>query len=172
MPQDIARLTLAALRSDQCENRTLTFAGPSAYTTREVIEMCERMSDSTAKVTSVPTWLLRATRNILKSADWARDAADRLVSTGQGLGFWAGSRWSRVLCEVHVEFFRGVRCDGEFGLAVLYVSEGAGGGGGWVSTGVFKLGLQCVAEHRGYGCWSQRHLLLSVWSCTASKRRN
>jgi hypothetical protein len=78
--QDIARLTLAALQSDACVDRTLTLAGPSAYTTREVIDMCERMSDSNAKVTSVPTWLLRATRNILKSADWARDAADRLVS--------------------------------------------------------------------------------------------
>lgn len=41
--------------------------------------MCAQMSDSNAKVTSVPTWLLRATRNILKGADWARDAADRLV---------------------------------------------------------------------------------------------
>jgi nucleoside-diphosphate-sugar epimerase len=77
--QDIARLTLAALQSDACVDRTLTLAGPSAYTTREVIDMCERMSDSNAKVTSVPTWLLRATRNILKSADWARDAADRLA---------------------------------------------------------------------------------------------
>lgn len=77
--QDIARLTLAALRTDACENRTLTLAGPSAYTTREVIDMCAEMSDSNAQVTSVPTWLLRATRNILKGADWAKDAADRLV---------------------------------------------------------------------------------------------
>lgn len=73
-------MTLAALRSDACVGRTLTFAGPSAYTTREVIDMCARMSDSNAQVTSVPTWLLRATRNILKGADWARDASDRLVS--------------------------------------------------------------------------------------------
>lgn len=78
--QDVARLTLAALRSEACAGRTLTLAGPSAYTTKEVIEMCEDMSDSTAKVTSVPTWLLKATRNILKGADWAKDAADRLVS--------------------------------------------------------------------------------------------
>jgi hypothetical protein len=75
----VARLALAALRADACENRTLTLAGPAAYTTREVIDMCERMSDSTAKVTSVPTWLLRATRNVLKRGDWARDAADRLA---------------------------------------------------------------------------------------------
>lgn len=91
-PQDIARLTLAALRSDKCVNRTLTLAGPAAYTTKQVIEMCERMSDSRAQVTSVPTWLLRATRNVLKGADWARDAADRLVRRGAGLAGlgWAG----------------------------------------------------------------------------------
>lgn len=77
--QDAARLALAALRSDAAIGRTLTLAGPSAYTTREVIELCERLSDSTAKVTSVPTWLLKATRSVLKGADWARDAADRLV---------------------------------------------------------------------------------------------
>lgn len=77
--QDIARLTLAALRSDVCAKRTLTLAGPSAYTTKEVIEMCENMSDSRAKVTSVPTWLLKTTRNILKGADFAKDAADRLA---------------------------------------------------------------------------------------------
>jgi hypothetical protein len=77
--QDIARLTLAALRSDACSRRMLTLAGPAAYTTREVIDMCEEMSDSTAKVTSVPTWLLKATRNVLRGADWAKDAADRLV---------------------------------------------------------------------------------------------
>ena len=41
--------------------------------------MCERLSGEDAKVTSVPTWLLRVTRNILKSMDWSRDAADRLV---------------------------------------------------------------------------------------------
>lgn len=122
-PQDIARLTLAALRSDQCENRTLTFAGPSAYTTREVIEMCERMSDSTAKVTSVPTWLLRATRNILKSADWARDAADRLVSRGQGLG------WD-TLVQGFVRFMWcslvGSRRKREFGLGGRMFLEGQG----------------------------------------------
>lgn len=31
------------------------------------------------QVTRVPVWLLKSTRNILKSFQWARDAADRLV---------------------------------------------------------------------------------------------
>ena len=33
----------------------------------------------------VPVWLLKATRGILKSFQWARDAADRLVRTGPPL---------------------------------------------------------------------------------------
>jgi hypothetical protein len=41
--------------------------------------MCEDLSDSRAKVTSVPTWLLKATRGVLRGADWAKDAADRLA---------------------------------------------------------------------------------------------
>jgi len=77
--QDVARMTLAALRTEGASKKTLTLAGPQAYTTKEVIEMCERLSGEDAKVTSVPTWLLRVTRNILKSMDWSRDAADRLA---------------------------------------------------------------------------------------------
>lgn len=78
--QDIARLTLAALRNDACNRRTLTLAGPAAYTTKEVIEKCENLSDSRAQVSTVPTWLLKGTRGVLRGADWAKDAADRLVS--------------------------------------------------------------------------------------------
>lgn len=77
--QDIARLTLAALRNDACNRRTLTLAGPNAYTTKEVIEKCENLSDSRAQVSTVPTWLLKGTRGLLKGADWAKDAADRLA---------------------------------------------------------------------------------------------
>ena len=35
--------------------------------------------DLVVQVTRVPVWLLKSTRNILKSFQWARDAADRLV---------------------------------------------------------------------------------------------
>ena len=73
-------MTLAALRSEATVGRTLTLAGPEAFTTKQVIEMCEDFSGERAQVTTVPTWVLKGTRNILKTMDWARDAADRLVS--------------------------------------------------------------------------------------------
>lgn len=59
--------------------RTLTLAGPSAYTVQEVIALCEKYADADAKVQEVPVWLLKLTRNVLKSFQWARDASDRLV---------------------------------------------------------------------------------------------
>lgn len=77
--QDVARMTMAALRSEECSGRTLTLAGPKAYTTAEVIQMCEDMSDSKAQINTVPTWLLKGTRNVLRGAQWAKDAADRLA---------------------------------------------------------------------------------------------
>mmetsp|Transcript_4995 Transcript_4995/g.10779 ORF Transcript_4995/g.10779 Transcript_4995/m.10779 type:complete len:366 (+) Transcript_4995:108-1205(+) len=77
--QDVARMTMAALRSDKVVGKTLTLSGPKAWSTREVIELCEKLANNDAKVTTVPTWLLKRTRAILKSLAWAQDAADRLA---------------------------------------------------------------------------------------------
>ncbi|GMH41402.1 hypothetical protein BSKO_09312 [Bryopsis sp. KO-2023] len=77
--QDVARMTLAALRNDETIGRSLTLAGPRSYTTREVISMCESRANAEAKVTNVPVWLLKSTRLLLKGFQWARDAADRLA---------------------------------------------------------------------------------------------
>mmetsp|Transcript_8980 Transcript_8980/g.16167 ORF Transcript_8980/g.16167 Transcript_8980/m.16167 type:complete len:400 (-) Transcript_8980:171-1370(-) len=76
---DAAKMTLAALRSEETVGKTLTLAGPEAYTVNEVITMCEDLSDSTAKITSVPVWLLKGSRRFLGAFQWAKDAADRLA---------------------------------------------------------------------------------------------
>lgn len=77
--QDVARMALSALRRDATSGRTITLAGPKAFTVEEVIALCEKYADAEADITRVPVWLLKATRNILKSFQWARDAADRLA---------------------------------------------------------------------------------------------
>eukprot|EP01023_Acetabularia_acetabulum_P047194 TRINITY_DN495_c0_g2_i1.p2 TRINITY_DN495_c0_g2~~TRINITY_DN495_c0_g2_i1.p2 ORF type:complete len:406 (+),score=56.37 TRINITY_DN495_c0_g2_i1:108-1220(+) len=77
--QDIARMTMAAIRNDSTIGQTLTLAGPYAWTTKEVIALCEKMADEEANVTNVPLWVLKLTRNVLKGFQWARDAADRLA---------------------------------------------------------------------------------------------
>lgn len=76
---DVARMTLAALRNDSTVGKTLTLSGPKAWSTSEVINLCETLSDSRAKVQTVPTWLLKGTRSLLRSMQWAQDASDRLA---------------------------------------------------------------------------------------------
>lgn len=76
---DVARMTLASLRTEALVGETVTLAGPDAYTVEEVIEMCEKYAGADADVTKVPVWLLRFTRNLLRGFQWARDAADRLA---------------------------------------------------------------------------------------------
>ena len=53
--QDVAKMTLAALRSDATVNKTLTLSGPKAWTVPEVIELCEKLADERAQVTEVST---------------------------------------------------------------------------------------------------------------------
>lgn len=77
--QDVARMVMAALRSEAAIGKTLPLAGPKAWSTGEVIELCEKLADCDAEVRNVPVWLLKGTRAILRSFQWASDAADRLA---------------------------------------------------------------------------------------------
>ena len=55
--QDVAKMTLAALRSDAAIGQKLTLAGPQAYTVSEVIALCERFANADADVTEVRSLL-------------------------------------------------------------------------------------------------------------------
>lgn len=79
--QDIAKMTMAALRRDQTLGQTRTLAGKGAFSVDEVIEKCERMSNSTAEVSRVNTTLLNVTRGVLSFFGWTQEAADRLAFT-------------------------------------------------------------------------------------------
>ena len=77
--QDVARVVMASLRCPESVGRTLPLAGPRAYTTEQVVRLCETLADSDAEVRDVPVWLLKLTRSFLRSFQWAGDAADRLA---------------------------------------------------------------------------------------------
>lgn len=79
--QDVARMALAALRTDKTIGRTLTLSGPKSYTSDDVIGLCEKYSGTDAKVTRVPTFLLRAAKVLTSGFQWTKDAADRLAFT-------------------------------------------------------------------------------------------
>ncbi|MBA0739179.1 hypothetical protein Gogos_012471, partial [Gossypium gossypioides] len=77
--QDIARLTFIALRNEKVNGKLLTFAGPRAWTTQEVIALCERLAGQDANVTTVPVTVLRFTRQLTRFFEWTNDVADRLA---------------------------------------------------------------------------------------------
>lgn len=77
--QDVARIAMASLRSPESVGRILPLAGPRAYTTDQVVRLCETLADCDAEVRDVPVWLLKLTRSVLRSFQWAGDAADRLA---------------------------------------------------------------------------------------------
>ncbi|XP_048547020.1 protein HIGH CHLOROPHYLL FLUORESCENCE PHENOTYPE 244, chloroplastic [Triticum urartu] len=77
--QDVARLTFVALRNEKASKKLLTFAGPRAWTTQEVITLCERLAGQDANVTTVPVAVLRFTRQLTRFFQWTNDVADRLA---------------------------------------------------------------------------------------------
>ncbi|XVF45661.1 hypothetical protein PTKIN_Ptkin02bG0225000 [Pterospermum kingtungense] len=77
--QDIARLTFIALRNEKINGKLLTFSGPRAWTTQEVIALCERLAGQDANVTTVPVTILRFTRQLTRFFEWTNDVADRLA---------------------------------------------------------------------------------------------
>lgn len=43
--QDVAKITLKALKTESSCGKVFTLAGPQAYTSDEIVQMCERMSN-------------------------------------------------------------------------------------------------------------------------------
>ncbi|OEL19114.1 Uncharacterized protein ycf39 [Dichanthelium oligosanthes] len=77
--QDVARLTFIAMRNEKATKKLMTFAGPRAWTTQEVITLCERLAGQDANVTTVPVAVLRFTRQLTRFFQWTNDVADRLA---------------------------------------------------------------------------------------------
>ena len=77
--QDIAKLTLAALQKEESSRKTLTFAGPQAFTVQQVIGLCERYAGADAKVSKVPVWQLTATKALTSFFQWTVDVNDRMA---------------------------------------------------------------------------------------------
>jgi len=77
--QDVARMALASLRTEEVVGKTMTLAGPGAYTIQEVIALCENKSNQVAKVTKVPLGALKLLQAVTGLFQWTRDASERLA---------------------------------------------------------------------------------------------
>jgi uncharacterized protein YbjT (DUF2867 family) len=78
---DIAKFAVQALKVPETIKQTYPVVGARAWAAKDIIQLCERCSDKTAKVTTVPLALVRATRSTLRFFQWAWNIADRLDFT-------------------------------------------------------------------------------------------
>ena len=77
--QDVAQMTMAAVRREEANGKVLTLAGPKAYTVNQVIQLCEKLGGNEAKVSKVPVLLLKFTRGLTRFFQWTSAASDRLA---------------------------------------------------------------------------------------------
>jgi uncharacterized protein YbjT (DUF2867 family) len=87
---DIAKFAVQALKVPETENQSFPVVGSRAWDGYEIIKLCERLSNKTAKVTQVPIQVIRATRAFTRFFKWSWNISDRLsfaevIATGQPL---------------------------------------------------------------------------------------
>ncbi len=87
---DIAKFAVHALKVPETEKQSFPVVGSRAWDGYEIIKLCERLSNKTAKVTQVPIQVIRATRAFTRFFQWSWNISDRLsfaevIATGQAL---------------------------------------------------------------------------------------
>lgn len=77
--QDAAAICLKSLLINETENETFFLGGPKAWVSKQVIEICEKLSGQQAKLKLIPISLLRITRNITSLFEWSLKINERLA---------------------------------------------------------------------------------------------
>ncbi len=87
---DIAKFAVQALKVPETEKQSFPVVGSRAWDGYDIIKLCERLSDKTAKVTQVPIQVIRATKGFTRFFKWSWNISDRLsfaevIATGKAL---------------------------------------------------------------------------------------
>jgi uncharacterized protein YbjT (DUF2867 family) len=77
--QDIAKFAVKSLVLPATERRMFNLAGPKAWSSSDIIQLCERLSGQEAKISKVPMELLRGAGGVLRFFQWGWNVADRLA---------------------------------------------------------------------------------------------
>jgi uncharacterized protein YbjT (DUF2867 family) len=77
--QDIAKFAVRAVSTADVEKKTFPVVGAKAWSADELIQLCEKLSNRTAKITRVPLGLLRGVRRTTRFFQWTLNISDRLA---------------------------------------------------------------------------------------------
>lgn len=76
--QDAARAVVKTFKSSTCENQTVSLIGEKFWTPKEIIELCERLSGKTAKISYIPVLAFSFLRRLFRCFEFTWNIADRL----------------------------------------------------------------------------------------------
>lgn len=77
--QDIAKFAIRALEVPETARKSFPVVGNRAWTSEEIISLCEKLSGREAKIFRVPLGLLRFMRQTTRFFQWTQNVSDRLA---------------------------------------------------------------------------------------------
>ena len=77
--QDIARFCLRSLQIPQTMNQTFFLSGLKGWVSSEIINLCEQLAGQTAKVKTVPLFVLKFVSEFFGFFEWGQNISDRLA---------------------------------------------------------------------------------------------
>jgi hypothetical protein len=85
---DIAKFSLRSLPLKKTECKTFSLVGNKSWSSGEIIELCERLSGQTAKITKIPIKALVLFKKLTGFFEWGINISERLafaelLATGQ-----------------------------------------------------------------------------------------
>nr|AOM64530.1 hypothetical protein Riqu_051 [Riquetophycus sp.] len=78
---DIAKLTIRSLSIKKSKKRILTLSGQKTWTSKQIIELCEKLSGQRSKVSRVPLFFLKLARFSTYFFQWTWNISERLAFT-------------------------------------------------------------------------------------------
>tara|TARA_B100001741_G_C16315363_1_gene487853 strand:- start:125 stop:697 length:573 start_codon:yes stop_codon:yes gene_type:complete len=76
--QDAAKAVVETLNSDTYTNRSVSLIGEKFWTPKEIIQLCERLSGKTAKLSYIPTIAFGFLKQFFRFFEFTWNIADRL----------------------------------------------------------------------------------------------
>ena len=76
--QDAAKIVVQQLNSSTYNKKSVPLIGEKFWTSKEVVELCERLSGKTANISYIPTFGFSILRNLFRCFEFTWNIADRL----------------------------------------------------------------------------------------------